>query len=76
MGISIKEIVAGRKTFFITPDTSLIPEVFLEDYFALGYECYFIEYDKRISLKKKIDILISIFHDVIIFFNIDYENNK
>ena len=72
MGISIKEIVAGRKTFFITPDTSLIPEVFLEDYFALGYECYFIEYDKRISLKKKIDILISIFHDVIIFFNIDY----
>jgi len=72
LGISIKEIVAGRKTFFITPDTSLIPEVFLEDYFALGYECYFIEYDKRISLKKKIDILISIFHDVIIFFNIDY----
>lgn len=72
MGISIKEIVAGRKTFFITPDTSLIPEAFLEDYFALGYECYFIENDKRISLQKKIDILISIFHDVILFFNIDY----
>jgi len=72
LGISIKEIVTGRKTFFITPDTSLIPESFLEDYFALGYECYFIENDKRISLQKKVDILLSIFHDVIFFFNIDY----
>lgn len=72
MGISIKEIVTGRKTFFITPDTSLLPEAFLEDYFALGYECYFIENDKRISLQRKLDILISIFHDVIFFFNIDY----
>ena len=72
MGISAKEIVTGRKTFFITPDTSLIPESYLEDYFALGYECYFIENDKRIRLEKKLDILISLFHDVIFFFNIDY----
>lgn len=72
MGISIKEIITGRKTFFITPDTSLIQETFLEDYFALGYECYFIENDKRVKLEKKIDILISLFHDVIFFFNIDY----
>ena len=48
MGISVKEIVTGRKTFFITPDTSLIPESYLEDYFALGYECYFVENDKRV----------------------------
>lgn len=72
MGISIKEIVTGRKTFFITPDTTLIPESFLEDYFALGYECYFIENDKNTSLERKLEILISIFHDVIFFFNIDY----
>lgn len=72
MGISAKEIVTGRKTFFITPDTSLIPESYLEDYFALGYECYFIENDKRVKLEKKIDILISLFNDVIFFFNIDY----
>ena len=72
MGISINEIVTGRKTFFITPDMSLIPESFLEDYFALGYECYFVENDKHINLQKKLDILISIFHDVIFFFNIDY----
>jgi hypothetical protein len=43
----------------------------LEDYFALGYECYFVENDKHTSLQKKLDILISIFHDVIFFFNID-----
>lgn len=72
MGISVKELVTGRKTFFITPDTSLIPETYLEDYFALGYECYFVEYDKRVKLEKKLEILISLFHDVIFFFNIDY----
>jgi len=72
MGISVKEIVTGRKTFFITPDTSLIPESYLEDYFALGYECYFVENDKRVRLEKKLDILISLFQDVIFFFNIDY----
>lgn len=72
MGISVKDIVTGRKTFFITPDTSLIPESYLEDYFALGYECYFIENDKKVKLDKKLDILISLFRDVIFFFNIDY----
>lgn len=72
MGFSIKEIVTGRKTFFITPDTSVFPETFLEDYFALGYECYFVTKDKNTSLERKLEILISIFHDVIFFFNIDY----
>ena len=72
MGISAKEIVTGRKIFFITPDTSLIPETYLEEYFALGYECYFIENDKRVSIIKKLDIILSLFKDVIIFFNIDY----
>ena len=72
MGISAKEIVTGRKTFFITPDTSLIPDSYLEEYFALGYECYFIENDKRTKLETKLAILISLFHDVIFFFNVDY----
>lgn len=72
MSVSIKDIVAGRKTFFITPDLSLFPESFLEDYFALGFECYFVGYDKRIPLEKKIDIIINLFPDVILFFNIDY----
>lgn len=72
MAISVKEIVTGRKTFFITPDTSLIPETYLEDFFALGYECYFVENDKRVKLEKKVDVIISLFKDVILFFNIDF----
>ena len=75
MAITLNEIATGRKTFFIAPDTSLMPESFLEDFFALGYECYYIENDKKINLRKKLDVLISLFHDVIIFFNIDAEIN-
>lgn len=76
MSISIKELVTGRKVFFITPDTSLFPQSYLEDFFALGYECYFIEYDKRLPLRTKVDILLQVFNDVILFFNIDYNANE
>lgn len=72
MGISVKDIVTGRKTFFILPDTSLIPESFLEDYFSLGYECYFVPFDKRVNIQKKVRVITSLFKDLIIFFNIDY----
>ncbi len=72
MGISVNEIVTGRKTFFILPDTSLMPESFLEDYFALGYECYYVAFDKRVKIEKKVKVITSLFKDLIIFFNIDY----
>jgi len=72
LGLSVNEIVTGRKTFFILPDTSLMPESYLEDYFALGYECYYIAYDKRVNLEKKVKVITSLFKDLIIFFNIDY----
>ena len=72
MGISVKDIVEGRKTFFITPDLSLFPESYLEDFFAQGFECYFVGYDKRIPLETKIEIILNTFPDVILFFNIDY----
>ena len=72
MGISVSDIVMGRKTFFILPDTSLIPTSYLEDYFALGYECYYVENDKRVKFQKKVDIIISLFKDLILFFNVDF----
>jgi len=72
LGISVNEIVTGRKTFFILPDTSLMPESFLEDYFALGYECYYVAFDKRVNMEKKVKVITSLFKDLIIFFNIDY----
>ena len=72
MAISVNEIVTGRKTFFILPDTSLMPESYLEDYFALGYECYYIPFDKRYKMERKVKVITSLFKDLIIFFNIDY----
>lgn len=78
MDVPVKEIVTGRKTFFILPDSSLMPNSFLEDFFALGYECYYIEYDKRIDTRKMIDVILSLFKDIIVFFNVDayMENTK
>lgn len=76
MGISVNDIVTGRKTFFILPDTSLMPESYLEDYFALGYECYYVPFDKRVNIEKKVKVITSLFKDLIIFFNIDYNLNR
>ena len=75
MGISVNDIVTGRKTFFILPDTSLMPESYVEDYFALGYECYYVPFDKRVNIQKKVKVITSLFKDLIIFFNIDYNLN-
>ncbi len=72
MGISVSDIVMGRKTFFILPDTSLMPTSYLEDYFALGYECYYIENDVRVKFQRKVDVILSLFKDLILFFNVDF----
>ena len=52
-----------------------MPESFLEDYFALGYECYYVPYDKRVNIQRKVKVITSLFKDLIIFFNIDYNLN-
>ncbi len=67
----VNEIIKGRKTFFIAPDRSLFPQSYLEEYLVLGYECYFIDVDIFLPLEVKIDIILSIFKDSILFFNID-----
>ncbi len=71
MSSIVDEIVKGRKTFFIAPDKSLFPEAYLEEFLTLGYECYFIDTDIFLPISIKIDIILSIFKDSIIFFNID-----
>ena len=67
----VNEIIKGRKVFFIAPDRSLFPDSFLEDYLALGYECYFIDNDIFLPLQTKVAILLSVFKDSMLFFNID-----
>lgn len=52
-----------------------MPESYLEDYFAIGYECYYVPFDKRVNIQKKVKVITSLFKDLIIFFNIDYNLN-
>ena len=73
MEVPVNEIVTGRKCFFILPDPSLMPISFLEDFFALGFECYYIGNDGRVPVQKKIEAILKLFKDVIFFINIDYE---
>lgn len=64
-------IVEGRKTFFFAADTSLMPEAYLEDYMAQGYETYIISDDRYCPLTKKVEIIVNTFKDSILFFDID-----
>ncbi|MDE5613412.1 MAG: hypothetical protein K2I74_02055, partial [Treponemataceae bacterium] len=54
-------------------EPSLLPESYLEDYLARGYETYVILDDRNCPLEKKIASIISIFQDSILFFYIDAE---
>ncbi|NLM01160.1 MAG: hypothetical protein GX220_06885 [Treponema sp.] len=65
------ELARGVKTFFVVPDTSLVPEEFLEDFSMNGYETYFINDDQTCRLEWKIETLFNSFEHVILFFNID-----
>lgn len=65
------DIVTGRKVFFVTPNTSIFPETYLQDYLEMGYEAYFISNDKACPLEKKIKCAIQIFPDAMFFFFID-----
>ncbi len=66
-----EHIIEGRKTFFIVPDATLLPETFLEDFMARGYETYIIGDDRYCPLKAKVEVIIETFLDSILFFYID-----
>lgn len=63
--------IFGRRTFFIAPDASLIPESYVEEFLSRGYETYIIDDDYVCLLTKKIETIISLYPDAILFFNID-----
>ncbi|MCR5724451.1 MAG: hypothetical protein K6G80_05120 [Treponema sp.] len=64
-------IIQGRKTFFITPDSALLPEDYLQDFLVRGYEAYIINDDRYCPIPQKVEILINTFPDSILFFYID-----
>ena len=71
MDDTISFALEGRKTFFIATEASLLPESYLEDYLTRGYETYIIPDDRNCPLAKKVESIISIFEDSILFFYID-----
>ena len=73
MDDTISFALEGRKTFFIATEQSLLPESYLEDYLTRGYETYIISDDRNCPLVKKVESIISIFEDSILFFYIDAE---
>ena len=73
MDDTIRFALEGRKTFFIATEQSLLPESYLEDYLTRGYETYIISDDRNCPLVKKVESIISIFEDSILFFYIDAE---
>jgi hypothetical protein len=68
---SKKDIVDGIKTFFITPDLSCMPEDFLPSFFLKGFEAYYLLDDPYLDMPSKVEVLFSLFPDLILFFNID-----
>lgn len=71
MSVKVRDFAAGRKAFFIVPDTSVFSEDNLSYYFLLGFECYFIQNEKSFPIQKKIEIIASTFSDCVLFINID-----
>ncbi len=67
----VNEIIKGRKTFFIAPDRTLFPQSYLEEYLVLGYECYFIDTDIFLPIEAKVDIILSVFKESILYVNVD-----
>ena len=63
----VNEIPKGKESFFIIPDRSLIFEYFLSEYLYIDYECYFINNDNSQSIQSKIEAILSIFFDSILY---------
>lgn len=69
--ISSEVELFGRKTFFIAPDTSLIPKNYLEEFMLRGYQAYVINDDYVCPMQVKVHEIIRLYPDSILYFNID-----
>lgn len=63
--------IEGRKTFFIAPDTSFLPESYLEDFLSRGYEAYIIKDFRFYPIYEQVKIIVETCPDSILFFFID-----
>jgi hypothetical protein len=63
--------IEGRKTFFIAPDVTFVPESYLGDFLARGYEAYIIRDFRFYPIYEQVKIIIETCPDSILFFFID-----
>jgi hypothetical protein len=63
--------IEGRKTFFIAPDTSFLPESYLEDFLSRGYEAYIIKDFRFYPIYEQVKIIVETCPDSILFFFVD-----
>ena len=66
-----KTEIEGRKTFFIAPDTTFLPESYLEDFLSRGYEAYIIKDFRFYPVYEQVKIIVETCPDSILFFFID-----
>ena len=66
-----KTEIEGRKTFFIAPDTSFLPESYLEDFLSRGYEAYIIKDFRFYPVYEQVKIIVETCPDSILFFFVD-----
>lgn len=65
--------IEGRKTFFIAPDVTFLPESYLGDFLANGYEAYIIKDFRFYPMHEQVRIISETCPDSIFFFFIDSE---
>lgn len=70
MAFSSAEIF-GRKIFFMATDSSLIPESFVEDFCARGYETRVVNDTRDGRMRDKVRAIAECFPDSMILFNVD-----
>ena len=61
--------IFGQKTFFIVPDSEMIPEAYIQDYLCHGYECYIIPDDKSFPITTKVQTIVSLFPESLLIFD-------
>ncbi|HUI70859.1 MAG TPA: hypothetical protein VL354_10105 [Spirochaetia bacterium] len=66
-----KAIFEGIKTFVVLPDLSRMPEDFLSHFFLEGYEVYYILDDPHLDLYARTRVLLTLFPQTMLFFNIE-----
>ncbi len=63
--------IIGRKVFFVGFDVSMLPEHYLEDYLAHGYETYRIADDHICDIQYKVELIAQLYKGSIVLFYID-----